>query len=297
MADFSPEARNSAIWATDARRIVSGRSADVWLEKTGQKPLDDLSEVEAVEWGLRLQDPIARAVGDRLDVRLKELDIEGTHRQHQWMRSHFDYVSEDNKTLYEIKNYNAFKRDKYGDDGSQIVPAEDFAQCIHEAAVFGVDRVVLCVLFGGQELVTFPFDIDNAQKEVLIQQEAELWAQIQTRTPPDATDPEDLRRIFTHDDGREIMASGVIEMDAIRLKAIKQQITALEVEEKKLIGSLQRFIGTASVLVGADGKPLVTWKKAKDSIGLDKESLEKTMPWILKQFTKTIPGSRRFLVK
>ena len=138
MADFSPQARNSAIWSGDARRIAEGRQADVWLTKTGQQEIEDISDVEAVQWGLRLQEPIARAVGDRLKVRLKELDIEGTHLTLPWMRSHFDFVSEDNRTLYEIKNYNLHARSKFGDDGSQDVPASDMAQCIHEAAVFNV---------------------------------------------------------------------------------------------------------------------------------------------------------------
>ena len=152
MPDFSPQARNSAIWSGDARKIASGRTAEVWLTKTGQKEIEDISDQENVQWGLRMQPVIAKAVEDRLDIRLKELDIEGTHSGLPWMRSHFDYVSENNKVLYEIKNYSAFSREKFGDDGSSTIPAPDLAQCIHEAAVFGVSLVNLCVLFGGSEL-------------------------------------------------------------------------------------------------------------------------------------------------
>ncbi|CAB4202992.1 hypothetical protein UFOVP1371_62, partial [uncultured Caudovirales phage] len=86
MADFSPENRNSAIWSGDARRIANKRIGEVWLEKTGQKEIDQtIGDKENVQWGLRLQEPIARAVGDRLNIRLKELDIEGTHQKHPWM--------------------------------------------------------------------------------------------------------------------------------------------------------------------------------------------------------------------
>jgi predicted phage-related endonuclease len=297
MPDFSPEARKSAIWATDARRIATGRAADVWLEKVGQKPIDDLSDIEAVQWGLRLQAPIANAVGDRLNVRLRELDTEGTHIQHPWMRSHFDYISEDNKTLYEIKNYNAYKRDLYGDEGSSDIPDDDLAQCIHEAAVIGVDRVVLCVLFGGQELVTYPINVDNEAKEVLIQQEAAIWAAVQTQTPPPADYPDDLRRLYPKDTGREVMASQDLAHYCQLLKQLQEQIKQQEESEKKLKGMIQKAMMDASVLIGPDGKPLATWKAAKDSQKFNVEAFRKAMPQVYEQFMGTVPGSRRFLIK
>jgi predicted phage-related endonuclease len=297
MADFSPQARNSAIWSGDARKIAAGRAADVWLTKTGAQEIEDISDVEAVQWGLRLQEPIARAVGDRLKVRLKELDIEGTHISLPWMRSHFDFVSEDNKTLYEIKNYNLHARSKFGDDGSQDVPAADIAQCIHEAAVFNVTTVNLCVLFGGQELCIYPITVDDAMKQLMIDQEAKLWAHIQTRQPPEATDPEDLRRIFRQDDGQIKIANQEVEAVCIQLKAVKNKISSLEEQEKILTGLVQGWMGTASAVDAPDGKTLATWKKASDGERFDTKRLKSEMPGLYDQYKVTSLGSRRFLVK
>jgi len=298
MADFSPENRNSAIWSGDARRIANHRIGEVWLEKTGQKPIDEtIGDKENVQWGLRLQEPIARAVGDRLNIRLKELDIEGTHHKHSWMRSHFDYVSEDGKTLYEIKNYSAFSRDHYGDDGSILIPDGDLAQCIHEAAVFNVDMVNLCVLFGGQELCIYPIHVEQAHKDVLIQQEAALWACIQTRTPPESDHPDDLRAIMPKDDGRSIEATGSIEQDAIQLRKVKDAIAALEKDEVTLSTRIMRHMGQAAVLVGSQNRTLVTWKTAKASTKFDAKAMEQALPDTYKMYVKEVPGSRRFLVK
>lgn len=296
MADFSPENRNSAIWSGDARRIASGRIGQVWLEKTGQKEIEDISDQENVQWGLRLQAPIATAVADRLNIRLKELDIEGTHHKHPWMRSHFDYVSEDNKTLFEIKNYSAYNRDKFGDNGSTRIPDADLAQCIHEAAVFNVQKVNLCVLFGGSELCIYPINIEDAHKEVLIQQEAELWAAIQTRTPPAAGHPDDLRAIMKSDDGTSIVATPNIEMDAMQLRAIKDQIAKLEKDEITLTTRIMTFMGKKSILDGNNGT-LVTWKQAKNSMKFDAKAFEKALPETYKMYVKEVEGSRRFLVK
>ena len=297
MADFSPQARNSAIWSGDARKIAAGRAADVWLTKTGQQEIEDISDVEAVEWGLRLQEPIARAVGDRLNVRLKELDIEGTHVSLPWMRSHFDFVSEDNRTLYEIKNYNIHARSKFGQDGSQDVPAADMAQVIHEAAVFNVQVVNLCVLFGGQQLCVFPITVDDAMKQAMIDQEAKLWAHIQTRTPPEATHPDDLRRIFRQDDGSTKVADQQIESMFLKLRAVKNQIIALGEQEKILEGLTQQWMGTATIAEAADGRTLATWKKAADGESLDSKRLKKEIPGLYDQYKKVLMGSRRFLVK
>jgi hypothetical protein len=83
MADFSPQARNSAYLVKAMLRLTRCWNALPMygaLTKTGQQEIEDISGCRKhVQWGLRLQEPIARAVGDRLNVRLKELDIEGTH--------------------------------------------------------------------------------------------------------------------------------------------------------------------------------------------------------------------------
>lgn len=296
MPDFSPEARKTAIWATDARKIAQGRSVQVYLEKTGQEMPEDISHIEAVQWGLRLQEPIARAVGDKLNVQLKELDIEGTHRQHQWMRSHFDFVSADGKTLYEIKNYNAGARGKFGDDGSNSVPAADLAQCIHEAAVYGVVDVRLCVLFGGQELCIFPIDADPASKEALIQQEAALWANVQRQEPPDSQVSEDLRKIFKRDDGSTAWASADVAQACDRLKALKQQLKVAEAEQERLEGMIQAAMRGASILA-YDEQILATWKAAKSSMKFDSKRFQSEMPKVYEQYLSEVPGSRRFLIK
>ena len=296
MPDFSPEARRSAIWATDARKLAQGRQVQVYLEKIGEEVPEDISHIEAVQWGLRLQEPIARAVGDRLNVQLKELDIEGTHINHPWMRSHFDFVSADGKTLYEIKNYNAANRGKFGDDGSSDVPAADLAQCLHEAAVYGVQDVRLCVLFGGQELCIYAIDADTASQEALILQEAALWAHIQRQQPPDSQVPEDLRKIFNQDNGSTVWANQDIAIACQHLKALKEQIKAAEAEQDRLEGQIQAAMGNASILA-YDEQILATWKAAKSSMKFDSKRFQKEMPKVYEQYQAEIPGSRRFLIK
>lgn len=296
MSDFSIENRRSAIWATDARKMADGRSADVYLEKIGQTEREDISHIEAVQWGLKLQETIGREAGARLKLELKEADYEMTHPKHQWMKSHFDFISADGKTLVEVKNYNQVKRNQY-DAELSLMPAADAAQCVHEATVHRVQRVVLAVLFGGQELVLIDKEVSDDEKDSLIQLEAELWAAIQTKQPPSATTVDAARKLFPISTSAGVLANAQLEQACQQLKAIKNQIKQFEEAEEKLQAFIQDQMKEAGSLITFDGKVLATWNSAKSAKRFDPKALQAEMPEVYERYTYEQPGSRRFLLK
>lgn len=292
--DFSPSNRQSGIWATDARKIADGKSCEVYLEKIGQTQREDISHIEAVQWGLKLQEAIGREAGHRLKLELKEADYELTHRRHSWMKSHFDFISEDGKTLVEVKNYNQAKRNQFDD---AIMPLADRAQCIHEAAVHSVDRIVLAVLFGGQELVLIDQKVPEAEKEELIKTEAEIWAAVQSKTPPTPTTPESARALWPTSNGSTMIANKALEEACSRLKAIKAHLKTLEEEEERLQAAIQASMKEVGTLLTFDGRVLATWNQAKGSKRFDVKALQTLMPEVYNRFYLDSPGSRRFLLK
>lgn len=297
MSDFSPEVRNTGLWATDARRIAEGRSAEVYLERIGESLPPDLSDYEPAQWGLRLQESIARAAADRLKLNIKEADYALTHPKHDWMKSHFDFITEDGHALLEIKNYRHSKSQNFGEDGSALVPEADLAQCIHEASVHNVETIYLCVLFGGQELRIYPLHAEQTAKDVLIQTEAELWGHIQARNPPEANSPETARRIFPKADGGTRTVGEDVAQVCRELRVLKDQIKAHEKVVETYETKLQNLLGPAEALISTDGKVLCTWKQAKDSKSFDRELFKQSMPDIYERFVMPKPGSRRFLIK
>jgi predicted phage-related endonuclease len=296
MSDFSMENRRSAIWATDARKIADGKAADVYLEKIGDTEREDISHIEAVQWGLKLQDVIGRETSARLQMELKEADYELTHPDHAWMKSHFDFISADGKTLVEVKNYNQAKRNQF-DAESVLMPAPDRAQCIHEATVHRVQRVVLAVLFGGQELVLIDKEVSDDEKDALIRMEAELWAAIQTKQPPSATTVDAARKLYPVSTDTGVLANAQLEQACQQLKAIKSQIKQFEEAEEKLQGFIQGQMQSAGSLITFDGKVLATWNSAKGSKRFDPKLLQAEMPEVYERYTIEQPGSRRFLLK
>jgi len=296
MSSFDTESRRRAIWATDARKIVSGYAADVYLEKIGQTEREDISHIEAVQWGLKLQDVIGREAGARLKMELKEADYELFHPEHKWMASHFDFISADGKTLVEVKNYNQSKRNQFEPE-TGLTPAADRAQIIHECAVHGVEHIVLAILFGGQELVLTIHKVTESEKEELIQTEAKIWASIQSKTPPECSSVEAARKLYAVSTDKGVIANAQLEHACQQLKAIKNQIKQFEEAEEKLQGFIQGQMKEAGSLITFDGKVLATWNSAKGSKRFDPKLLQAEMPEVYERYIVEQPGSRRFLIK
>lgn len=297
-SDFSAETRNSAWWSGDSRKAANGKANEVILTKLGKLPIPDLSGVEAVAMGHVMEPVIGRLAQAKLGIELNKVEDALAHRQHPWFRSHFDFVGTENgeTVLVEAKNYNAAVRNKFDADAA-IAPPADVAQLIHEAAVFGVRRIYLAVLFGGQEFVTIPFDISDQQKDELIQQMAVFWGHVASGTPLPPETTEQARALYRVDSGATRTASAALEVAVANLKAVKANIKALEQQEETLSTLIQGYMQDNSTLLSVEGEVLATWKTAKASKRFSAESFKSAMPSIYEQFVQEVPGSRRFLVK
>jgi predicted phage-related endonuclease len=295
-SDFAPEVRNSAWWSGDSRKAANGRGNEAVLEKLGLKERPDLSQVEAVQMGHVMQPIIGRLAQDKLQIELKDADYALTHPKEQWLKSHFDFISADGKTLVEAKNYNASVRNKF-DSEANIIPPADMAQLIHEAACHNVERICLAVLFGGQNFETFEFSITDAQKESLIKDMAKFWAAVSTKTPLEPETTEQTKLVYVQDKGTSIVAIQPIEKAAEALKFVKEEIKRLEEKEEHLLTAIQNHMQWNSELISFDGKVLATWKNSKGSKRFDAKLFQAQHPDIYEKFVSETAGSRRFLLK
>jgi len=299
MSDFTPATRNSAIWSGDSRRVAMGKANEVILTKQNKLPIPDLSTIEAVQMGHVMEPVIANLAQSKLKVELKKVEESLTHPKEPWFRSHFDFVGTENgqTILVECKNYGSHQRNKF-DDVANSIPAPDFAQLVHETAVFGNTRIYLAVLFGGQEFVMFPYDISDQQKTELIQQMAKVWGHVQAGTTLPPEDLDQVKLLYPQDvTGTVKTASMSVEEACRALRHLKDEIKLLEGREEQLQTLVAGFMETASSLQTIDGKVLATWKAAKASNKFDAKLFEQSMPDVYKSFVREVPGSRRFLLK
>jgi len=298
MSDFSPSTRNSSIWSGDSRKVAQGKANEVILTKLGMMDIPDLSDVEAVQMGHVMEPVIGRLAQNKLGIELNKIEDSLTHKTEPWLKSHFDYVGQENgkPILVECKNYNAAVRNKFDAD-TGVIPAADMAQLVHEAAVFGCEKVYLAVLFGGQEFFLCPFEIHEEQKLELVQTMAQVWARVQTRQPLPPESTEQVKLMYKHDDGSSKLASQSVEEACRTLALIKSEIKALEAREEAFQTLIQGYMAEKSSLTTIDGRILATWKAAKPSKRFDSKLFQEAMPDIYAKFVYEQPGSRRFLVK
>jgi len=255
-----------------------------------------LSEVEAVQMGHVMQPVLGRLSANKLQVELKEADYALTHPKHEWMRSHFDFISADGSILVETKNYSSAVRNKFDTDSNRI-PDADYAQVVHEATVHNVNTVYLGVLFGGQEFHTFKFEVSEAEKDELIKKMAAVWGFCKAGTLPPAETIEQTKLIYPQSVNGVITATLQIEQAISHLRAIKNNIKDLEATEEQIEVQIRNLLAEKEEIRTVDGRTLVTWKSSKASKRFSADLFKSAMPDIYQQFVTEQPGSRRFLVK
>ena len=294
--DFAPEIRNTAWWASDTRQAVNNKAIDTILIKQGKQEPVDLSGIEAVQMGHVMQPTIGRLFSDRTGIEIQDADYPLTHSKHQWFRSHFDFISTDQKILVEAKNYSTAVRNKF-DQESNRIPDADYAQLIHECAVHNVDTAYLAVLFGGQEFVTFKFSISEQEKEDLIKRMAVYWAHVVNDTLPEPQTIEDTKLVYPHSSDEVIFANRELEVLIQDVKEMRADIKKLEdfVEAREVM--IRNVLQDKAEIRAADGSTLVTWKSSKPSKRFNADLFKSAMPDIYNQFVVEQAGSRRFLIK
>lgn len=297
MSDFSDATRNSAMWSGDARRIAQGKANEVILTKLGKMPIPDLSGIEAVQMGHVLEPVIGSLAEKKLGIELSKSELAYAHPEHSWLRTHIDFVGKegDNFILVECKNYNAATRSKFDEDG--LMPPADKAQCIHEATVYGCNKVYLAVLFGGQELVIIPVEVTDQMKADHIQVMSNIWTKVQNQETLPPEDSEQARLLYPVSQESTKMASQSVEQACQVLKQIKNKIKELEEQEVQYVTMIQGYMENNANLVSIDGSTLATWKSSKTTKGFDSKIFQSAMPDLYDKFLIEKPGSRRFLVK
>lgn len=292
------EERRKGLFSTDAAPALGiskyRTPVQVWMEKIGE-PVE-VEESEAMRMGHVMQPVIARLYEDRNECRVKDLQgVTLWSKQHGWMGSHFDYVTESGTILVECKNFHPARLKDFGDDGSDDVPMDCLVQVVHECIVFGVTRADLAVLFGGQSFRVFPVEIQPDTVELVVRREEMFWKQVLERVAPPPVTPEETRLLFPKDNGLTVIASGDVSRTVQQLAALREQIKQGETIEATLLTQIQTAMGEAACLAAASGDVLATWKESKPGRRVDTDALK--LAGLYDKFSKETAGSRRFLLK
>lgn len=292
--------RNGGIGSSDAAAAV-GLSAyksplELWLEKTGRKAPNDLSEKDAVFWGTTLEPIVASVYQQRTGNKVRRVNAVLQHPEHPFMLANLDRAIGSTGVL-EIKTASYHSAPQWEDS----IPLAYQCQVLHQLAVTGKAWADVAVLIGGQDFRIYRIERDDKKIAELIGLEAAFWRCVQDGVPPSADGSESSARalhwMYPQDSGETVDCSESAQLnqlfgELLDMKRRREHLEFLEATHKQTI---QAAMGNATTALFIGGK--VSWKKPKDSQGIDLRRLLADHPALASQYSITTPGTRRFLMQ
>lgn len=114
--------------------------------------------------------------------------------------------------------------------------------------------------------------------------------------PPAINADDILVKYNHHTDGKLVEVGPEIAEAYTELKTVKEELKRIEDHKDELENRIKMTFEDAEMITYA-GSTLATWKTAKESNRLDAKALAQAHPSIAAQFTRPVPGSRRFMLK
>ncbi|MGD7189974.1 YqaJ viral recombinase family protein [Ralstonia pseudosolanacearum] len=299
------EVRKSGIGGSDAAAAVGlspyQSQLELWLTKTSRdanlpKPDPD-DTTEPVYWGTILEPIVAASYTKQTGNRIRRVNAVLQHPTIPWMLANVDREVVGNREiqLLEVKTAGEFGARLWRDG----VPEHVVCQVQHQLAVTGKQAADVAVLLCGQKLDVHRIERDDALIARLIELEAAFWRYVETDTPPPADGSESadraLRCLYPG-------AGGTVDFtDDRRLSSVFADLVVVRAEienrqklEAQLKQTIAQSMGEADRAQFQTGS--VSFKRSKDSSGVDLKRLLADHPQFATQYATTKPGSRRFLV-
>ncbi len=281
---------------------------ELWMIKTGRTNSNiDASSNNGIEgysplyWGNTLEPMVAKYYQEHTGNKVRRVNaiLQHPDPDKAFMLANLDYAITGNDEVQILECKTA------GEHGAKLwrdgVPLYVTCQVQHQLAVTGKQAAHICVLLCGHEAKIYKVERDEHLIDSIIEHERLFWQYVETETPPTPDHSESAARALkqlypmakpsskvdlTNDDG----ANKLFE----QLLSYRDYMQELEQRHDQVKHQLQTLIADNEVAVFDKGA--ISWKRSKDSIGLDSKAVIKAHPELLKQFSKTKQGSRRFVV-
>lgn len=150
----------------------------VFMDKTGQVPLDDGRDSEQMEIGREVEGAIVRIVARRLGVEATSLPAIA-NRKRPWQRSNVDavlWMTDDGPVPFEAKNTSEYLLSDWVEGQ---VPDHAELQILHTLAVSEAPYGYVGGMIGGRTVVYKRIDRDDELLQHIIDTEAGLWNRVQ----------------------------------------------------------------------------------------------------------------------
>jgi predicted phage-related endonuclease len=266
--------RKNGLFGTDASMLdgTSPYNDSYYLYRVKRGEWDDTLEPAIhLELGHELEGYVARKYTERTGTPVTEhkdtiWNKEYLYDGKPFMGAHVDRwcVGTLHPKILECKT--AYTRNRWGQNGSGIIPPNYLSQIKHYCLVLGIHEVDVAVLHlpYPPTIEIHSFNFSQIELDGLLVKEHNMWERIQTGNPPrmgsSATTNEKLRDEFSGTVEDSIASTMLVSAALIASKEIKDE----HKEDRATLMELQNLIishmGENEVLVGKDGDIIATFK-------------------------------------
>lgn len=212
------ENRKNSIGASDCA-VVMGFSPwksaiELHYEKTGEIPVEDISDKDAIKMGIKLEPIVADLFLEKqhgYSIRLYGADTPTVlvSPKYDWMTCSPDAIityKSGEVMGVEFKTTSEYNKNDWADGN---VPFHYELQCQHSMAVTGYDKWIIACLIGGRTYVEQTIERDDDLIRLIISTEESFWNGVQTKTPPEYDGSESswnvVRRLYSQSNGEAVI--------------------------------------------------------------------------------------------
>lgn len=178
------------------------------------------------------------------------------------------------------------------------LPKHWFCQVQYQLGVSELTQGSLAWLCSGREFGYKDIAFVQDFYDWMIEEVERFWVDnILGGVEPAATSVADVvTKYARHTEGKIIEVSDEMLTVYTRLKEVRAEIAKAEVEKEELEAKIKIGFGDAEA-ISYNGQTLATWKASKESAKFDSKAFCQAHPDLAQSFTKTVPGTRRFILK
>lgn len=296
------ELRNKGIGGSDAGTIMGVNPyksrLSLWMEKTGQKQPDDLSDNEAVYWGIHNEPNIAAYFEEKTGKKLRKC---GTMQsiEHPWLLANVDRLVVGEDAGVEIKTAGVRQAGRWKDDE---LPDEYYCQVQHYMMVTGLPLWYVVVLIGGNKCLIKPVPRNDSFIEELFAKENAFWTTVEHNIMPDVDGLEDTKKAIN------ILYPAAVPKKELELESTEylEELFKEYAEYKKTVKDLGLLMteceNKIKMLMGDNesakiGTHKASWSNVAGRTTVDTDRLKKEKPEIYNEYLKTGNPYRKFSMK
>lgn len=244
------------------------KAYDVWMEKLGIAPPDDV-ESEAAYWGRTLEPVLCDEYARREGVRLTRPPFaHGVMRspEYPWMVGSPDRFVEGQKVGLDVKMAGLRQARRWGPAGTDFIPEEYQAQAQWYLALTGYERWDVAVLLG-QSFRIFRVEPHAELQKLLIDIGGRFWhCHVEPQIPPGVDHTDAAYRMlqrFYPDVTEPLRPATEDEIKRVQeLRHVQHELDRHELNRAFILNQLRAHIGMADGITGPGFK--VTWRRNKD---------------------------------